>query len=48
MLERWTGQRIKALNLFLHDIYHQQQILKDGVIPAHYVFGPGNIFRRVS
>src|SRR5215469_8861536 len=35
-LERGLIQRITALNLFLHDIYHQQKILNDGVIPAHY------------
>jgi len=26
-------QRVKALNLFLHDIYHQQDILKAGIVP---------------
>ena len=26
-------QRVKALNLFLHDVYHQQDILKAGIIP---------------
>jgi len=25
-------QRVKALNLFIHDIYHQQNIVKAGVI----------------
>jgi uncharacterized circularly permuted ATP-grasp superfamily protein len=34
MLERGIAQRVQALNLFLHDIYHKQQILKDGIIPA--------------
>lgn len=37
MLERGLAQRITALNLFLHDIYHEQKILKDGVIPPFYV-----------
>jgi uncharacterized circularly permuted ATP-grasp superfamily protein len=32
-IERGIKQRLKALNLFLHDIYHQQQILNDGIIP---------------
>ena len=32
-IERGLVQRITALNLFLHDIYHEQHILKDGVIP---------------
>ncbi|MEY4029312.1 MAG: hypothetical protein RJA90_497, partial [Bacteroidota bacterium] len=27
-------QRLKALNLFLNDIYHGQNILKDKIIPA--------------
>jgi len=45
MLERGLAQRITALNLFLHDLYHEQKILKDGVIPAHYVL-TGKHFRR--
>lgn len=28
-------QRLKALNMFIDDIYHDQQIVKDGVFPAH-------------
>jgi uncharacterized circularly permuted ATP-grasp superfamily protein len=36
-LEAGLTQRILALNLFLHDIYHDQQILRDGVIPRHYI-----------
>ena len=31
-------QRITALNLFLHDIYHQQNILRDRVIPKAIVW----------
>ncbi len=27
------SQRVRALNLFLHDIYHQQEILKSGIVP---------------
>ncbi|HEX5221763.1 MAG TPA: circularly permuted type 2 ATP-grasp protein [Verrucomicrobiae bacterium] len=45
MLERGLAQRITALNLFLHDIYHEQKILKDGVIPPFYVLS-GKHFRR--
>lgn len=44
-LERGLTQRITALNLFLHDIYHGQRILKDGVIPPFYVLS-GKHFRR--
>src|SRR6267154_1228760 len=45
MLEQGLIQRITALNLFLHDIYHEQKILKDGVIPPFYVLS-GKHFRR--
>lgn len=27
-------QRVKALNMFLHDIYHEQNIIKAGIVPA--------------
>ena len=30
-------QRVKALNMFLHDIYHDQEILKAGKIPAEQI-----------
>jgi uncharacterized circularly permuted ATP-grasp superfamily protein len=45
ILERGLIQRITALNLFLRDIYHEQKILKDGVIPSFYVLS-GKHFRR--
>ena len=44
-LERGLIQRITALNLFLHDLYHEQRILKDGVIPSYYVLSARH-FRR--
>jgi uncharacterized circularly permuted ATP-grasp superfamily protein len=44
-LEAGLIQRITALNLFLHDIYHEQKILKDGVIPPFYVLSAKH-FRR--
>jgi uncharacterized circularly permuted ATP-grasp superfamily protein len=36
-IERGLIQRIMALNLFLHDIYHGAQILKDKVVPHELV-----------
>ena len=36
-IQRGITQRLKALNLFLKDIYHEQQILKDGIIPAELI-----------
>jgi uncharacterized circularly permuted ATP-grasp superfamily protein len=44
-LERGLTQRIVALNLFLHDIYHGQRIIKEGVVPAHYILSAKH-FRR--
>ncbi len=37
LLERGLKQRVQALNAFLHDIYHDQEIIKAGVIPANQV-----------
>tara|TARA_R110002110_G_scaffold162155_9_gene361243 strand:+ start:625 stop:2094 length:1470 start_codon:yes stop_codon:yes gene_type:complete len=39
ILEDGVKQRVAALNLFLHDLYHDQKILKDGVIPSDLVLG---------
>lgn len=36
-IERGLKQRIHALNLFIDDIYHDQKILKDGVVPSDIV-----------
>jgi uncharacterized circularly permuted ATP-grasp superfamily protein len=36
-LEAGLKQRVSALNAFLHDIYHNQEIIKAGVVPAHQV-----------
>jgi uncharacterized circularly permuted ATP-grasp superfamily protein len=36
-VERGLTQRITALNLFLHDIYHDQKIVKDGVVPSEII-----------
>lgn len=44
-VERGLTQRITALNLFLHDVYHDQKILRDKVVPAELVLGSKH-FRR--
>lgn len=36
-IERGLKQRIRALNLFIGDIYHEQKILKDKIIPEHVI-----------
>ena len=41
-LDKGLKQRVDALNRFLHDIYHGQEILKAGVIPPEQVLkSPG-------
>lgn len=37
-LEKGLKQRINALNLFLGDIYNEQKIIKDGIIPAEIIY----------
>jgi uncharacterized circularly permuted ATP-grasp superfamily protein len=37
-LETGLVQRVKALNMFIHDIYHDQHIVKAGVIPPEQIF----------
>jgi uncharacterized circularly permuted ATP-grasp superfamily protein len=39
MLEAGLRQRVLALNLFLNDIYHRQEILDDGKIPREQIVG---------
>ncbi|UZE21416.1 circularly permuted type 2 ATP-grasp protein [Pseudomonas sp. B21-056] len=36
-VEQGCIQRVQALNMFLADIYHDQHILKEGIIPAEQV-----------
>ena len=36
-LERGIEQRVRALNAFLYDIYHRQEIIRAGVVPADLV-----------
>ncbi len=37
LLARGLKQRVRALNAFLHDIYHDQEIIKTGLIPARQI-----------
>ena len=38
-MERGLTQRVRALNRFLHDVYHGQEILRAGIIPAEQILG---------
>ena len=37
-LEAGLQQRVKALNMFLWDIYHDKKIIKDGIVPEEFVY----------
>ena len=45
-LERGLKQRIYALNLFIDDIYHEQKIVKDRVVPAELIESADGYFRQ--
>ena len=36
-MERGLAQRVTALNRFIHDVYHGQEILKAGIVPAEQI-----------
>ncbi|RFP19665.1 MULTISPECIES: circularly permuted type 2 ATP-grasp protein [unclassified Duganella] len=37
-LQTGLVQRVRALNMFIHDIYHDQNIIKAGIIPAEQIY----------
>jgi uncharacterized circularly permuted ATP-grasp superfamily protein len=45
LIERGLIQRVKALNVFVHDVYHKRQILRDRVIPPEIILGASS-YRR--
>ena len=46
-LERGLIQRVRALNLFLHDIYSEQRIVRDRKIPGALLFGARHFMREM-
>ncbi|MBK8068877.1 MAG: circularly permuted type 2 ATP-grasp protein [Rhodanobacteraceae bacterium] len=38
-LQRGLEQRVKALNAFIHDVYHEREILRAGRVPQQLVLG---------
>jgi uncharacterized circularly permuted ATP-grasp superfamily protein len=42
VIEAGVIQRVQAINLFLYDVYHDQKILKDKIVPAELVLGNPN------
>src|SRR4029079_11394784 len=46
-IENGIRQRLRALNIFLKDVYHQQFIIKDGIIPAKLIYSCPNFSREM-
>lgn len=46
-IEKGIKQRLRALNIFLKDVYHQQFIIKDGIIPSSLVYTCPNYLREM-
>jgi uncharacterized circularly permuted ATP-grasp superfamily protein len=44
-IESGCIQRVTALNQFIHDVYHEQHIIEDGIVPAELINENPN-FRR--
>lgn len=47
IIERGIKQRVKALNIFLADVYHDQFIIKDGKIPAALILSCPNFMKEM-
>ncbi len=47
-IESGLCQRVRALNLFIHDVYHDRHILKDGIVPPELVFGASGYRREMN
>jgi uncharacterized circularly permuted ATP-grasp superfamily protein len=47
-IERGIKQRLRALNLFLKDVYHQQFIIKDGIVPMELIYSCPHYLREMQ
>ncbi len=47
-IESGLLQRGHAINLFLHDLYHEKKILKDKIIPAELIFSSVNMLKEMN
>ena len=47
LLEAGLKQRIQALNMFLHDVYSDGRVLKDGLVPRSLIYGSKHYRREM-
>ncbi|WP_446050901.1 circularly permuted type 2 ATP-grasp protein [Zobellia laminariae] len=48
LLERGLQQRIKALNLFIQDIYNDQKVFKDKIIPKEMILSSASYLKQLE
>jgi uncharacterized circularly permuted ATP-grasp superfamily protein len=48
LIETGIKQRLKALNLFLKDVYHSQFILKDNIVPYDMIYSCPHYLREMQ
>ena len=46
-VEKGIKQRLTALNLFLKDVYHNQFIIKDGIVPIDIIYSCPHFLREM-
>ena len=47
IIEKGVIQRCKALNLFLWDLYHEKNIIKDGIVPLELISSSNNYLQQM-
>jgi uncharacterized circularly permuted ATP-grasp superfamily protein len=48
LIDQGIKQRLKALNLFLKDVYHDQFIIKDGIVPVELIYSCPHYLREMQ
>ncbi|ADV50695.1 protein of unknown function DUF404 [Cellulophaga algicola DSM 14237] len=48
IIEKGSIQRSKALNLFLWDIYHDKNIIRDGIVPMDLISSSANYLEQMN
>lgn len=48
VLEQGLKQRITALNLFLHDVYHEGKVFSDGIVPRDLIYSCKHYRREMN
>jgi len=47
-VERGLKQRIRALNMFIDDLYHDQKIIRDGVLPEYMIQSSKGFLKQIQ